>query len=293
MRRLRNSDFRARRYILEKKDFALVEGRYPGPVDLIPRATWKSIIGLPDDVSIRTSDRFGTELKKLWDYWGILVRVVLGLQRLVTEPRESPVTIATSDAADEFSAATYCALVGYYRVAFSCLRNVLEQCTIATQLELVGDAQSFVDWQNGEERIKFGWAADMLPRRVNVQALEQHLDSAVRDSLFRQSPKGFARRLFVNLSKYTHGTAGFTDADMRESNGPIFVPKAFMDWYVAALKTCAIILHEIKLAVPRLKNLPYGPPSMTVDEFRAQMVDEIPTDDRDRPLLQAMADFWL
>lgn len=278
--------------MLENTDFALAEGRYSGPVDLIPRATWRSIVGLPDDVSIRTSDRFGTEIEKLWDYWGISTRVVLGVQALVTDAGQSPIAIATSDASDEFQAAIYCALVGYYRVAFSCLRNILEQCTVATQLELACDPQSFVDWQNGEERIKFGWAADLLPRHANVQALEQHLVSTIRDSLFRQSPKGFVRRLFLNLSKYTHGAAGSTDADMRESNGPIFVPKAFTEWYVAALKTWAFMLHEIKLTMPQLKNLPYGPPATTLDEFRAQIVSEVPATDTDLPFLRAVADFW-
>jgi hypothetical protein len=292
MKLLSDSDFRARRFMLERRDFALAKGRYSEPADLIPKATWRSIVGLPDDVSIRTSDRFGTELEKLWDYWGISVRVVLGVQALVADPSQSPAAIATSDASDEFQAATYCALVGYYRVAFSCLRNILEQCTIATQLELAGDAQGVVDWRNGEERIKFGWAADMLPRHATVSDLEQHLDNTVEDSLFRQVPRGFARRLFVNLSKYTHGAAGFTDADLRDSNGPIFVPKAFMDWCGAALKTYAVVLHEVKLAMPQLKGLPYGPPTMTLDEFRAQIVSEIPTADADQPLLRAVADFW-
>ena len=31
--------------------------------------TWNSIVSLPDDVSIRTSDDFGTLLRLLWDFW--------------------------------------------------------------------------------------------------------------------------------------------------------------------------------------------------------------------------------
>jgi len=80
-------------------------------------------------------------------------------------------SIAACDAADEFQAATYCALVGYYRFAFSCLRNVLEQMTIATRLALIGDPKSFADWRNAETRMGFGWAADTLPQSTEVVAI--------------------------------------------------------------------------------------------------------------------------
>jgi len=46
--------------------------------------------------------------------------------------------IAACDAADEFQAATYCVLVGYYRVGFSCLRNVLEHGRKSLRLCLAG-----------------------------------------------------------------------------------------------------------------------------------------------------------
>lgn len=292
MKPLPKSDFRAKRLMLEDSDFALSPGKYPGPTNLIKKGTWGSIVSLPDDVTIRTSDKYGPQLELMWDYWGLWTRVVLAVQALSKDPKESPTAIATSDATDEFQGATYCALTGYYRVAFSCLRNVLEQMTIATRLMLVPDPKFFADWRNASEKIGFGWAADTITKSPDVIALEKHLQATTSDSLFAQNPKGLARRFFVQLSKYTHAAAGFTDADSRESNGPIFVPKAFLAWLVAALKTYAISLHLLILAHPQFKNLLYGPPRITFDQFRHRVVRKLPSSDKDHAFFRALESFW-
>jgi hypothetical protein len=292
MKPLSDSDFRARRQMLENDDFATTPGNYAGPTNLIEEATWKSIVALPDDVSIRTSDAYGSQLQTMWEYWGLWNRVVLGVQDLYGDPTEAPTAIAASDAGDEFQAGTYAALVGYYRVAFSCLRNVLEQIAIAAQLTTSKDAQNFTDWRNGDDRIRFGWAADMLPRNAGVAALERHLKAVAKDSMFDQNPKGLVRRLFAEFSKYTHGVAGFTDADARQSNGPIFLPSTFVEWCVASLKTYAVALHLLKIVHPALDSLPWGPPSVTLDEFRRRVVADIPSNDRENALFQALVDFW-
>jgi hypothetical protein len=294
MKPLPESDFRARRYLLEKKDFAVAPGEYKGPTDLIDEDTWRSIVTLPDDVSIRTSDKYGPQLAQMWTFWGMWPRIVGGVQALSKDPKESPTAIAACDATDEFQAATYAALVGYYRVAFSCLRNVVEQITIATQLALSASVDDFKAWRAGEERIKFGWAADLLPKNPDVGALEKHLEATAGDSLFAQKPNaGWVRRFFAQLSKYTHGAPGFADGDFRESNGPLFLPKTFLDWCVAAMKTYAIALHELKLAHPKLEKLPWGPPPLTVDEFRRRVVATIPTcDKKEEGFFQSLVGFW-
>ncbi len=292
MKPLPASDFRAKRLMLEDSDFAVAPGKYLGPTNLIQEDTWKSITSLPDDVSIRTSDKYGSQLEEMWEYWGTWGRVVLAVQALSRDPSQSPTAIAACDASDEFQAATYCALVGFYRVAFSCLRNVLEQMTIGTRLATISDTKSFADWRNGEDRIGFGWAADTLTGSSDVLAVEQHLKRSTGDLLFSQTPKGLARRLFVQFSKYTHGAAGFTDADSRESNGPIFVPQAFLAWRIAALKTYAIALHELRLSHTLLSDLPYGPPPVTLGEFCRRVVSDIPSGDKDRPFFQSLTNFW-
>jgi hypothetical protein len=46
MKLLPDSDSRARRYLLEKDDFALASGEYEGPTNLIEEDTWRSIVTL-------------------------------------------------------------------------------------------------------------------------------------------------------------------------------------------------------------------------------------------------------
>jgi hypothetical protein len=164
--------------------------------------------------------------------------------------------------------------------------------TIAARLAITNDLKSFADWRNGKDRIRFGWAADTLPSSTEVVALEEHLKATTADSLFARTPKGLARRLFVQLSKYTHGAAGFTDADSRESNGPIFVPETFQNWCVAAAKTYAIALHELRLAQTQLKDLPWGPPPIGFDESCHRVVVDIPSTDKDSPFFQSLLNFW-
>jgi hypothetical protein len=291
MKPLPTSDFRAKRFMLEDSDFAESPGKYAGPTNLIQEDTWKSLTSLPDDVSIRTSDTYGSQLEQMWEYWGIWGRVVLAVQAFSRDPSQSPTAAASRDATDEFQSATYCALVGFYRVAFSCLRNVLEQMTIGTRLAIVTERKSFDDWRNGDDRIGFRWAADTVMASPNVRALEHHLKKSTGDSLFSQNPKGVGRRLFAQFSKYTHGAAGFTDADSRESNGPIFVPQAFLGWCVAALKTYAIALCELRLSHLQLNDLPYGLPSMTLNEFCRRVVADIPSNDKDSHFFRSLADF--
>jgi len=161
--------------MLERRDFAVAPGRYLGPTNLIDKPTWKSIVGLPDDVSIRTSDKYGSQLQQMWEYWGMWTRVVLGVQALSIDPTKSPTAMAAYKASDEFQAATYCALVGFYRVAFSCLRNVLEQMAIGARLAMTSDATSFADWRNGEDRIGFRWAAACMSRYSAFFTIESML----------------------------------------------------------------------------------------------------------------------
>jgi hypothetical protein len=65
MKPLPSSDFRARRLMLDDDDFAVTSGKYAGPTNLIAASTWKSMVSLPDDVSIRTSDKYGPHLEQM------------------------------------------------------------------------------------------------------------------------------------------------------------------------------------------------------------------------------------
>jgi hypothetical protein len=72
-KRLPDSDFRARRIVLARRDFAYAPKPEPPASDVISKSTWKSIVTLPDDVAVRTSNYHGSALKQLDDLWGAWV----------------------------------------------------------------------------------------------------------------------------------------------------------------------------------------------------------------------------
>ena len=72
-------DFRSRRALLPKEAFAQAVGPQSRPTDLITPETWSSIIALPDHVSIRTTNHFGSLVKDLWWCWGEWTALVLAL----------------------------------------------------------------------------------------------------------------------------------------------------------------------------------------------------------------------
>jgi hypothetical protein len=248
-------DSRSTRVKLPPEAFAISEGMDVPPTDLVPQETWDSIIRLPDDVSLRTSDHYGTDLKYLWDLWGDWVRLVLELQGANQELAESPIARVALDSASYFQASVHNAVVGYYRLAFASLRGVVENMTVGLHFELSSDHPTFSSWLAGDE-FGFGWAADQLRKTATVANFEQELQGAVGDDLFRQrNPSagdegGLARALFKELSKYAHGGPNYTDADLWASNGPVFVHAVFKHWVHMSALAFAIGLLEIRLARP-------------------------------------------
>ena len=263
MKALPDSDFRSRRLALEPEDFALGPDEPDSPPsDLVDEETWRSMTSLQDDVSVRTSNQYGSALKEMWGFWRQWNCVAGALQELAASVEESPLCAAACDLGDEFQASISNALVGFYRVAFSCLRNALENMSIGLELELSSDSVRFNSWQSSDIELNLGWAADVLPSHSVVSSIENHCKKACADDFFSQrSPTGnggVVRRLFKKLSKFTHGAPGFTDADMRNSNGPIFVPESFQSWRSLFSTTYALVLFEAKLGQPKLATLAYG-----------------------------------
>jgi hypothetical protein len=298
MKPLDANDFSAFRQVLEPNDFALgSDQREPLPPDLIDEDTWRSMMSLPDDVSIRTSNEYGKTLKTLWfylDQWNCLAGA---LQQGAGALTPCPIAHVACDASDNLQASTFCSVTGYYRVAFSCLRNVIEQMTVALQLELSGGFARFRDWLDGQEELKLGWAADLLPKNASISALESHLRITVDDDLFSQKGQGklgggLVRRLFGELSGFTHGTPGFTDSDMRNSTGPIFVKEAFERWLNIYSQVYAVGVLEAQIAKPKIRSLAYGSHLTSRSLFDAVLA-ELPSGTDGQKLLASMpTSFW-
>jgi hypothetical protein len=279
MKPLDANDFRAFRLVLEPSDFALGSDQPDEPPsDLIDKETWESMMSLPDDVSIRTSNECGKTLKTLWFYWYQWNCLVGALQQEAGPLTQCPIAHVACDASDELQASIFCSVTGYYRVAFSCLRNVIEQMTVALQLELSGGLARFQDWLDGQEELKLGWAADLLPKNARVSALESHLRITINDDLFGQKDPGklgggLVRRLFGELSAFTHGAPGFTDSDMRESTGPIFVKEVYERWLNKFRQVYAVGVLEAQIAKSKIRSLAYDSELTSQSLFNAVLAE--------------------
>jgi len=217
----------------------------PPPDDLVNEDVWASIIGLPDYVSLRTSDSHGTQLMVMHELWGSLIEAVGNDQ--------DAMRYALLDAADEFQACTFNSLCGYYRVAASCLRSALDISAIGAYLNLSQRTEDLHEWLAGERKISFGQACDFLQSCPRVEALEHHIESKMGYSIFGQKQgqhePGWARVLFSRLSEFSHSIPNRTSAKMWEgSNGPIYVTESFGNLFALYLENIALEYILVKLA---------------------------------------------
>ena len=290
------TDFRSRRVKLRPEDFALSDGREPSASDMVSPETWKSMVSLPDDVSLRTSDHHGSCLEELWQLWGEWNCLVGGLQRAVPNPSDSPIAHAASEATDYLQSAIFNALVGYYRLAFASLRGIVENMTIGLHLELAQDAGTFSTWLEGNE-LGLKWAADHVVKHPRVKSVESRLALATGDDLFHQHQRrvhqgGLVRRLFRVLSRYAHGAPNFNDGDMWESNGPVYVPKVFQHWAEIYFTTYALAVLEARLGQPQLGELPWGASHDAKGLFTRALRQIQPSSDAKRLLAAVPESVW-
>jgi len=232
--------------MLEPDDFALSSGEEPPPSDLVDHDTWRGLTALPDDVSIRTSNHHGSDLKVQYDLWGAWIDVVGAIH--------DSLYVAILDAADELQAATFNALTGYYRQGFACLRSFLEQLAVGAYYQLLNDVGAYTQWRSGRVEKKFGAACDSLAHAPASRSINHHLLAVLQDSLFNQrTPSqagGWARRLYDELSDYAHARPGLSSGDIWESNGPIYVEGIITRFAAMSVQTCALGFVLVKLGRP-------------------------------------------
>jgi len=245
-------DFRSSRTKLDPDCFALhPEGPEPEPTDIIEKEIWDGIIWLTDDVSLRTSDDFGTELKAMHEIWAESIEMLSKID-------DSWFHIIL-DTADNFQAAIFNALCGYYKVANSCLRIAVENMAIGTYLQLERNVEDTKKWQNGSLSISFAKACDGLIKSKGTKSFEDYLHTEHKYSFFQQRKKdrmeGFVRRLFGELSNFSHANPKYSDGIMWDgSNGPIFVKRSFGNVYSQYLNVAFSLFILTKINRPEYKR---------------------------------------
>ena len=120
---------------------------------------------------------------------------------------------------EEFDAAVFNAIHGYYRQAFGCMRGALETLAVAAGLAATKNPVEYGDWRNGKE-IFIGKARRLLENTSDGR----RIDKAVSTPIFGEDEyHHWLARRYKKLCAYTHGNPGHTNMDLCGSNGPIFV----------------------------------------------------------------------
>jgi hypothetical protein len=85
--------------------------------------------------------------------------------------------------------------------------------------------------------------------------LGAHLRSTINDSLFDQkNPRdegGFLRRIYGGISEFAHARPGYSDGDLRSSNGPIYVRSVFNHMAWVQFETFGVCFLLVLLARPK------------------------------------------
>jgi hypothetical protein len=125
--RSHGEDFRSTRVKLKSEDFAWPGEGEHRPTDRVGKKVWGSVTSLPDDVSLRTSDYYGSFLGLVDELWGQSICLAYALQKT---SKESAIAHTVGDAVDHFQASIYNALTGYYRLGFTSLRAVVDNMSL-------------------------------------------------------------------------------------------------------------------------------------------------------------------
>jgi hypothetical protein len=245
--KLNSNDFRSQRLILEPSDFALgTDEPEPEPTDLISESAWNGIMTLPGDVAIRTTSHQGERVEILYDLWSGWVHEL---------PRGGMLAHAMLDSADDFAAALFNLTHGFYKQALFSLRSALEVVTMACSCELLADHAKWDEWLDGGD-LKFARECDNLQSSRLVQELDQTAFVAAGATLYDSrdgvAKNSWARSLYRRLSQYAHARDATSNAQLWESNGPIYSAEGMRVSYHSFLETYALCLLAGKLALSDL-----------------------------------------
>lgn len=235
---LPESDFRRGRALLAPGAFAVPGGPDPPVDNLVSQPVWDHLIHLSDDVALRTTNWQGSTTDAIHR---------VSMQWLWATPIYPTGMPFAPDpailAAEEFEALEFIALHGYYRQALGCLRNALETMTHAARYAACDRVEEFAQWRKGDAEPKFSASRATLLSSQAGSGIEL---AVAPGSIFGTlQSDGWLAGLYRRLCAYAHSQAGYNNADFWESNGPVYVPRAYelvLDELRQTVAACYVLL---------------------------------------------------
>ncbi len=245
------SDFRAQRSVLDPDDFALgSEEPDPPPTDLISEDVWNGIMTLPDDVAIRTTSYQGSRIEMLHDLWSGWVSSM---------PSKGILSDATYDIADDLKAALFNLAHGFYKQTIAACRNALEMIVFACDCELNSDFQRWQSWQQGSGTLNFQQSCRRIAANQRLKQLESNGQETYGnnrsllpiDNNVDSRRSAWITNLYSRLCEFAHPRG--TNAQLWESNGPIYSAKGMRISFYSYLETYSALILMSKIAIAKFQ----------------------------------------
>jgi hypothetical protein len=238
--------YREQRAYLADRVFLAIPGGGTPPDDVLGQEEWEGFMDLPTDVLLRTTDYMGRMVDDM------STQAHAWLCTLPADPAKAQFMFdAHLDTHDELKAAPFIAAHGWYRQATAGLRNALEVMTHAARYAVRNDAAGYAAWRAGSaDPPRFGNSTDQIGQTTQIGTIEDHLGGA---ALFGVRPNGVMRDLYADVCRYAHSQPGHTNADIWQSNGPVFIGRAFTQFWLDfcdVLLACYVLL---KVGYPPLE----------------------------------------
>ncbi len=229
MKALRLSDHRARRFHLTAEDYGLHEEPEYQPSGHIKREVWKSLVTLPDNVALRTTDNYSRSVETLhrlvWSWLDIHDEL----------PNRTPMQMQSMSVLECFDGAVFNAVHGWYRIAGIMLRCAFEDMLIGLFYQ-----HQKARWPEYKEVVS---GKRRSPGRKDM---DRQLLTFVPSALLSQ-----ANALYQDeLSAYMHR---ISENQIWQSNGPNFTPEALDVWIAQCGRAYKMLCDLIECAEPGSK----------------------------------------
>jgi hypothetical protein len=217
------------------------------PTDPLEEKRWHELVALPTDVVLRTTDHLGQMLADMQEQQSTW------LDAVELDPKSWPFFHdAYLDAIEEFDAGPFIAAHGYYRQATAGLRNALEVMTHACRFAVANDEAAYLAWRAGAaDPPKFGNSVDIIGTKNQGKLIDSRLGGS---GLFGNNPDGVLRNLYADVCRYAHSQPGFTNGDIWQSNGPVFIPRAFTQYWLDFCDTSLACFALLKMTYPEARG---------------------------------------